>query len=236
MSETELDWGRRFCDVVMKGGITSGVVYPSAIAELASKYELRNIGGASAGAIASAGAAAAEYRRQKETNPEKKSAGFDRLQGLADELGQRDGAHSRLFHLFLPSKQAQPIFSILTRILNLKSVISRLIWGIAGLFMAFPLPAVIGLSIGALTLSVVFHGGTAIALPASLSAWQAAFNGFTFLLAVFFTMAFTLVLATALCVWRALRRFAKVMAAQDFGLCTGMRGAGQSAERPALTE
>ncbi len=130
MSNTELDWGRRFCDVVMKGGITSGVVYPSAIAELAAKYELRNIGGASAGAIASAGAAAAEYRRQTETIPAQKSAGFDRLRGLADELGQpgqQSGPHSRLFHLFLPSKQAQPIFSILTRILNLKSVISRLI-------------------------------------------------------------------------------------------------------------
>ena len=46
------DLGRTFCDLIMKGGITSGVVYPSAVAGLAERYRLRNIGGASAGAIA----------------------------------------------------------------------------------------------------------------------------------------------------------------------------------------
>lgn len=43
------------CDVVMKGGITSGIVYPSAICELARTYRLMNIGGTSAGAIAGCG-------------------------------------------------------------------------------------------------------------------------------------------------------------------------------------
>ena len=51
------------CDLVLKGGITSGIVYPSAIAKLASHYRLRSIGGASAGAIAAAAAAAAEFGR-----------------------------------------------------------------------------------------------------------------------------------------------------------------------------
>ena len=32
------------CDVVMKGGITSGVVYPPAICELAETYRFRSIG------------------------------------------------------------------------------------------------------------------------------------------------------------------------------------------------
>lgn len=48
------------CDMVMKGGITSGVVYPYAVLEIATKYRLRSIGGTSAGAIAAAFAAAAE--------------------------------------------------------------------------------------------------------------------------------------------------------------------------------
>ncbi|MCE8442678.1 patatin-like phospholipase family protein, partial [Rhodovulum sulfidophilum] len=48
----------------MKGGTTSGVVYPPAIALLGDKYRLRSVGGSSAGAIAAAVAAAAEYRRQ----------------------------------------------------------------------------------------------------------------------------------------------------------------------------
>jgi len=49
---------RLSCDLVMKGGITSGVVYPHAICELAQTYRLKQIGGASAGAIAAAAAEA----------------------------------------------------------------------------------------------------------------------------------------------------------------------------------
>jgi predicted acylesterase/phospholipase RssA len=48
---------RRFCDIVMKGGITSGVVYPLAIAILAEDFIFKNVGGTSAGAIAAAAAA-----------------------------------------------------------------------------------------------------------------------------------------------------------------------------------
>ena len=48
------------CDIVMEGGITSGVVYPGALGELSQAFRLHNIGGTSAGAIAAAGAAAAE--------------------------------------------------------------------------------------------------------------------------------------------------------------------------------
>jgi predicted acylesterase/phospholipase RssA len=51
------------CDAIMKGGITSGIVYPYAILEIATKYRFRSLGGTSAGAIAAAFAAAAEYAR-----------------------------------------------------------------------------------------------------------------------------------------------------------------------------
>jgi hypothetical protein len=40
---------RKVCDLVMKGGITSGIVYPKAVAELAKTYEFASIGGTSAG-------------------------------------------------------------------------------------------------------------------------------------------------------------------------------------------
>ena len=53
----------RFLDIVMKGGITSGVVYPLAAAELAEVFRFRSIGGTSAGAIAAAATAAAEHGR-----------------------------------------------------------------------------------------------------------------------------------------------------------------------------
>ena len=67
------------CDLVMKGGITSGIVYPPVVLKLAAKdpnplsdphrpegrsYRFRNIGGTSAGAIAAAVTAAAEYGRE----------------------------------------------------------------------------------------------------------------------------------------------------------------------------
>ena|SRR5438270_147684 len=47
----------------MKGGITSGVVYPATVSRFAETYQFVNIGGTSAGAIAAAATAAAEYRR-----------------------------------------------------------------------------------------------------------------------------------------------------------------------------
>ena len=55
----------RCCDLVMKGGITSGVLYPPAIGRISESYYLVGIGGTSAGAIAASVAAAAEYRRRK---------------------------------------------------------------------------------------------------------------------------------------------------------------------------
>src|SRR4051794_28900018 len=54
----------RFCDLVLTGGVASGVVYPWAIVELARAYRFRNIGGTSVGAMAAALAAAAEYGRR----------------------------------------------------------------------------------------------------------------------------------------------------------------------------
>jgi len=35
----------RDCDVVMKGGITSGVVYPLAIVGLSHEFRFKNVGG-----------------------------------------------------------------------------------------------------------------------------------------------------------------------------------------------
>jgi predicted acylesterase/phospholipase RssA len=69
------------CDIVMKGGITSGVVYPRAVVELSRTYRFRSIGGTSAGAIAAAVVAAAEHGRRGGG-----AGGFDVLDRLPDEL------------------------------------------------------------------------------------------------------------------------------------------------------
>jgi predicted acylesterase/phospholipase RssA len=89
------------CDLVMKGGVTSGVVYPPVVRKLAKKYRFRNVGGTSAGAIAAAVTAAAEYGREK--------GGFTKLKALSDQLGQ----DNFLRNLFQPSKETQPLMDTL---------------------------------------------------------------------------------------------------------------------------
>src|ERR1051326_5852410 len=89
--ETINDKEELFCDVVMKGGITSGIVYPRAIFELAKAYTFKNVGGTSAGAIAASLASAAEYRRRTD----KTTAGFEELNNIPTQLS--DGALQKLF-------------------------------------------------------------------------------------------------------------------------------------------
>lgn len=91
------------CDLIMKGGITSGVAYPAAVGVLAKKYRFRGIGGASAGAIAAAVTAAAEYARQHDTD------GFARLAEVRKEL-QQPGLLPRLF---APSRRARPLIELM---------------------------------------------------------------------------------------------------------------------------
>src|SRR5436305_729440 len=92
------------CDVVMKGGIASGVVYPGAVVELAKRYCFRSIGGASAGAIAASAVAAAEYGRVT-------GGGFARLAKVPGELGSTVQGDPFLLGLFPPDDQPRPLFA-----------------------------------------------------------------------------------------------------------------------------
>jgi len=93
------------CDLIMKGGITSGVVYPKVITELAAKYRLVNLGGTSAGAIGAGFAAAAEYSRQEG----REMQGFDVLDSIPDEISPK------LLSLFEPRKQHRKTFRFLLK-------------------------------------------------------------------------------------------------------------------------
>lgn len=95
-------WGAtEECDLVMKGGVTSGIVYPPVVRKLAKKYRFRNVGGTSAGAIAAAVTAAAEYGRE--------TGGFTKLKALSDKLGEENF----LRNLFQPSEETQPLMDTL---------------------------------------------------------------------------------------------------------------------------
>jgi predicted acylesterase/phospholipase RssA len=98
------------CDLVMRGGITSGIVYPRAIAKLAETYDFRCIGGTSAGAIAAAGTAAAMYGKKMGGTPFE-----DRLKGLPEELSDNDHGTkpTRLERLFQPQRGTRRLFRLL---------------------------------------------------------------------------------------------------------------------------
>ena len=84
------------CDLVMKGGITSGIAYPPAILQLKEQRKFNRIGGTSAGAIAAAGVAAAEFNRQNGGG----NAGFTYLDKNVQQWLSSD---SNLSNLFKPS-------------------------------------------------------------------------------------------------------------------------------------
>ncbi len=146
----------KVCDVVMKGGITSGVVYPLALTTLAEEYRFACIGGTSAGAVAAVAAAAAEYGRHI------KGAGFERLESVPDEMG-RD-----LLSLFQPTPALKPLFDIFLSALRSKTPIggaaAAILAAIRGFWGAALLGALLGLFIIAIAWAFRDYSGIAFGL------------------------------------------------------------------------
>ena len=138
------------CDIVLKGGIMSGVVYPLALASLAEKYRFSNIGGTSAGAIAAAAAAAAEYGRHTE------NGGFDRLAKISDEIGPN------LLSMFQPTPVLKPLFDIFVTALRAKTKLGRVIAIVEAAVGGYWLSALLGLVPGGVAVAVALasRGGS----------------------------------------------------------------------------
>jgi predicted acylesterase/phospholipase RssA len=101
----------RFCDLVLTGGVASGVVYPWAIVELARKFRFRNIGGTSVGAMAAAVTAAAEYGRRHGSN-----VGFEVLRQMPRRLAEEQkGGRTKMLSLFQPSVNGRRLFEVFLR-------------------------------------------------------------------------------------------------------------------------
>ena len=90
------------CDIVMKGGITSGVVYPGAVLRLARHYRFRSIGGTSAGAIAAVVVAAAEHARKRN--------GFTRVAAIPAKLSNE----GFMLQLFQGDPPTRPLLESIT--------------------------------------------------------------------------------------------------------------------------
>jgi predicted acylesterase/phospholipase RssA len=190
----------RSCDVVMKGGITSGVVYPHALCELARTYRFANVGGTSAGAIAAAAAAAAEHGRDR--------GGFQKLAALPAWVGAGDN----LFRLFQPQPATRPFFSLFTAGLGRTGMGKWL--RIAGAALrSFPLTSLVGIAPGsALVVLAVLTGSGVLAACAVVAGVVLALLG--------------LVVALGLRLGLGLPR---ALAANGFGLCSGVAAPGAAA-------
>jgi predicted acylesterase/phospholipase RssA len=151
----------RFCDLVMKGGIASGVVFPKAIARLSQHYRIKNIGGTSAGAIAAAVTAAAEYQRRQSGSRQ----GFEILQNLPNELEakQPDTGRSKLLSLFQPQPTTKRLYSVLINSLNHKSTFRRILAILSGLLKTY-WPATLASIATTVTVGVWGPGWTTAAL------------------------------------------------------------------------
>lgn len=199
----------KYCDLVMKGGITSGIVYPNAVLSLAREYRFKNIGGTSAGAIAAAVAAAAAMgdRRCRAGEALGPNAGFAGLADVSTQLSQRGFIYS----LFQPVYGARTAYRLLVMLTGKASVPRKVLCLLAAVFAIAPLEllaALVGL-LGIGWLAGGMAGVWATLLPSLLCAYGAG------------------VLASALRVARVARR-------NLLGLCSGATQADAGA--PALTD
>ena len=151
------------CDLILKGGITSGVVYPGVVSELHQTYRFRNIGGTSAGAIAAAATAAAEVGRQTG------QGGFTKLETLPDWLGTvGESGQTNLASLFRPNKKAERFHKVLLSLLGNKG--NRLRHLLRTAVALFPLPFWLGVLPGLAMIVLALVDGTGPLAPVSLLA------------------------------------------------------------------
>jgi predicted acylesterase/phospholipase RssA len=193
------------CDLVMRGGITSGIVYPRAIAKLAETYNFRSIGGTSAGAIAAAVTAAAQLGVRK---------GKDRFQTLIKDLPARLATKklrkTELERLFQPQTSTRRLFRVLMAGLGRENTLGKLLKisaALCGGYLPFALAG-----------AAVFLG------PLFAAAWACGLEGWT-LGALIASVAIPLTLCSVLgaaigagldVIWRVPKN--------GYGLCSGSSG------------
>lgn len=203
-----VDPGRR-CDVVMKGGITSGVVYPLTICRLAERFLLQNIGGTSAGAIAAAAAAAAEYGRRHQTG-----TGFAELEALPGWLGEtaKGSSDSNLFKLFQPRASTRSLFALLVAAISNPGptvafeILFSALWN-------WPRRALVGAALGFVMLALLFF---ALVSDRGALSIVALFAG------VLAAVALMLIGAVAAVMAGIYTTAPKALAANGFGICSGI--------------
>lgn len=200
MPDTDYSKADRFCDVVMKGGITSGLVYPAAVCRLATDYRFRSIGGTSAGAIAAAATAAAEHGRRTG-----KGTSFRELETLPSLL-----AGPRLFRLFQPQPDTANLFHTLTAGIRGRRGVLPFVLAAFKHYLPFAL-------LGAAPVLVFFAPASSLVLFLLSSFFAAALTWIPWIVLAVVTSAVAVALAM-------LYDLTRKVPANGFGLCSGMGG------------
>jgi predicted acylesterase/phospholipase RssA len=257
------------CDLVMKGGATSGLVYPRAVLELArqpkqgekkASYRFHSIGGTSAGAVAAAFTAAAEYNRDR--------GGFEKLHEVnlklqgADGEGRQPGEESEptpptyLRDLFQGSRATQPLLNIFIRmahyiqeIKTMNRKAGSILWripallrlalqilkdsGVPGVWKGRAYGVVAGVLLAALLAGIIGVG------PRLMTGFWAAFSWDLAVLGVLLGLA-GLVLGGLAAGLYGLYRIATTEVPRNlFGICSGLKdpqNAAYSNDQPAVME
>jgi len=193
----------------MAGGVTSGIIYPGAVAMIARRYSFHSIGGTSVGAIAAAVTAAAEYGRRTGRNP----GSFDGIAAIPASLGEKapDG-HSRLFHLFTPDQgedhDTRPLMALLAPLISSPGMAGRLVGLVGAILRSWPSALAIAACVilGALpVIALVRDGRVTLGIIAAVAA--------TALAAISAVAALGVTLR-----WRWLPAWRR----NGYGICTGM--------------
>lgn len=218
------------CDLVLQGGVTSGLLYLGVIAELSRHYEFKNLGGTSSGAISAAAAAIAQRAKlellkkphhERQVDPEKP---FDELRKFPSELAkqERPKARTALFRMFQPQEGTVRSYRILTTGLDhwaARKRSSAIAWVLWETVVQFPLAAIAGAAPG--TWLFVTYIRSLLETGSISHAVNAA-------LAIFLALVCGLIFAV---LWAGYKTV-KAMVQNHFGLCNGMQGAGGPNDQP----
>jgi hypothetical protein len=190
------------CDLVMRGGITSGIVYPRAIAKLAETYTFRSIGGTSTGAIAAAATAAGTLGVRQGNDPFQ-----GRFKGLPEELAKEVGGKTMLLRVFQPAKDLERVFALLLAGLQRLPFGKKVVSVLLSLCCHYWLYAALGAAI--------------VILPLVLASWRLGLGwgglGMLLVLDLLPLVLFAILGAATGLLSDVLFRLPK----NDFGICTG---------------
>jgi predicted acylesterase/phospholipase RssA len=242
----------RYCDVVLTGGVTDGVIYPWAILELARAYRFKNIGGTSVGAMAAAVTAAAEYARRQGFLSGFNDVVLKMPRNLAEDV--KEPGRTRIFTLFQPATSNQRLFELflavfspggfkfgtppISKACKICSAIVQGVHLVRPILHIYRRPARLGLA-WALSLALIGAGSLLFALSESTltsSVLQIITVPIIAIVFLFLTLAGIVVLVLAFILFEFYGDLVHGLVPNGFGMCTGGHAAGVPNDEPSLVE